>query len=226
VRSSAAYDRLTKKELFENVSKYKMSAATLATKINYKRDMFPEDTLLKYTGIRPTRSDLNYLYDTDTTRLKGWVARWMTAQTYMGFTTGGHTGEEVFLAALHPQGHVPKGVNTNIEINAYLCALFGLTRNDLDHLTAKYYAPDSIVFDKNKYDRAIITENGKTLLKITNRSNKREIQLPAYTNLVIHRANASALPDTAYAPSVAIHVDINKQFYINGDYLKGYLEKR
>ncbi|MDR2496715.1 MAG: alkaline phosphatase [Tannerellaceae bacterium] len=225
VRSREAYDRLSKKELFGNLSKYRMSASELALRINPKRVKHPEDTIMKYTGIRPTRSDIDALNAADTARLKDWVSRWMTAQTFIGFTTGGHTGEEVFLAAWHPQGHVPSGVNTNVEINAYLCALLGLSHKDLDALTEKYYAPDSTLFDKNKYDRAIITENSETFLKVTNRSNKREIRLPAHTNLVIRRANASALPDTAYAPSVAIHVDVNKQFYINGDALKGYLDK-
>lgn len=59
------------------------------------------------------------------------MAHIITSRTCFGFTTGGHTGEEVFLAAYHPQGTLPLGMNTNIELNEYLCNLIRIDTRKL-----------------------------------------------------------------------------------------------
>ena len=75
------------------------------------------------------------------------MSKLLTSRTCFGFTTGGHTGEEVFLAAYHPdRTSLPLGMHTNIELNHYLCALFGMTHDTLEELTAGNFAPHTEVF--------------------------------------------------------------------------------
>ena len=75
------------------------------------------------------------------------MSKLLTSRTCFGFTTGGHTGEEVFLAAYHPdRTSLPLGMHTNIELNHYLCALFGMTHDTLEELTTGNFAPHTEVF--------------------------------------------------------------------------------
>ena len=79
------------------------------------------------------------------------MSKLLTSKTCFGFTTGGHTGEDVFLAAYHPdKASLPIGMHTNIELNAYLCALFGMDRDKLDELTEENFAPHTEVFEDYK----------------------------------------------------------------------------
>ncbi|MCL2562038.1 MAG: alkaline phosphatase [Rikenellaceae bacterium] len=58
---------------------------------------------------------------------------------HIGFTTGGHTGEDVFLAVYDPRGRALGGLVTAPQVNAYIMDAMALGAT-LDELTAKYYA--------------------------------------------------------------------------------------
>ncbi|MDR2533429.1 MAG: alkaline phosphatase [Tannerellaceae bacterium] len=217
IQSNARYDRMTKSDLFANLSRFKYSSGELARRIDPETAANPSDTLFRYTGIRPSRADLDAISQTakQQGRRAAWVNQWRNSHTYIGFTTGGHTAEEVFLAAYHPNGNIPQGVYTNIEINHYLCSLLGITHSDLDGFTNKYYAPHKEVFPPDKYDCKISVVPGDTTLTVTNRDSKKQIVIPSYTNLSILKAKPGARPDTTYNTSVAIYVDATGQFYID-----------
>jgi alkaline phosphatase len=61
---------------------------------------------------------------------------------YIGFTTGGHTGEDVFLAVYHPDNNRPTGVVQNTAINRYLQDLLGIP--SLDALSEKQFVIDTV----------------------------------------------------------------------------------
>lgn len=61
---------------------------------------------------------------------------------YIGFTTGGHTGEDVFLAVYHPEGNRPAGTIQNTEINRYMQQLLGIP--PLDALSARQFVIDTV----------------------------------------------------------------------------------
>lgn len=65
---------------------------------------------------------------------------------YLGWTTYGHTGGDVFLAMYHPQNRSLTGVVDNEEIAPYICQEAQL--GNLDSLSALYYAPIEKVFEK------------------------------------------------------------------------------
>ena len=226
IQSNARYDRMTKNDLFTNLSRFKYSSGELARRMDPETVASPADTLFRYTGIRPSRADIDTILKTakQQSRRASWVNEWRNSHTYIGFTTGGHTAEEVFLAAYHPKGNIPKGVYTNIEINQYLCSLLGITKSDLDIFTNQYYAPHKEVFPSDKYDCKINDTPGDTTLTVTNRNTKKQIVIPSYTNLAILKAKPSSRPDTTYNTSVAIYVDATGQFYVDNS-LRLDLEK-
>ncbi len=71
-------------------------------------------------------------------------AEMMNRHSYMGWTTFGHNGGDVFLAAYHPMGEEPSGVVDNEQIAPYICRQAGL--GNLDSLSLTYYAPLKQVF--------------------------------------------------------------------------------
>ena len=68
---------------------------------------------------------------------------------YMGWTTFGHNGGDVFFASYHPGGAELKGIIDNEEIAPYICRQAGLP--DLDTLSQIYYAPIASVFPNAAY---------------------------------------------------------------------------
>ena len=92
-------------------------------------------------------------------------------RTYFGFTTFGHTIENVFLAMYHPQNDVLRGVPTNIDIFNYLCRQMGLT-DKMSELTSDIYADHHQVFEGfevkidsvDKYNRKLTVKNKRNVL--------------------------------------------------------------
>jgi alkaline phosphatase len=159
VARCSGYDRLTKDVLFHGLSQFKRTAAGFAHQLNTQPASEVQSIFREYAGFELTEEERKALYATKDYRnspvaekertggsLSNFLSSLITSKTCIGFTTGGHTGEEVFLAAYHPDGSLPLGMHSNIELNAYLCALFGFSRDLLDDLTGQYFAPHTEVF--------------------------------------------------------------------------------
>jgi len=129
----------------------------------------------------------------------------ISSRTVIAFTTGGHTGEDVFLASYHPEGRIARGLLDGTEINKYLLAELGLT-GELDRLTDRIFSPHTVVFEGMKYE---IVENGtsKTFtLKVENGTNS--LSIDGNTNIAIINGKRIELP------SVAVYMSENKTFYL------------
>lgn len=87
----------------------------------------------------------NYMKASDEQTLVGTLSRLLNRHNYIGFTSGMHTGEDVILACYHPQGDVPMGLNTNIDINHYLVDVSGFDKG-LPALTRELFGKHTDVF--------------------------------------------------------------------------------
>lgn len=233
-RSCKGYDKLSKDQLFHQFSLYKLTAEGFAKKVNSIPNSEVQQMFSQYAGFELTDEEMNALNNckdyknspipaeqrkTDDNssmysgNLTGLMAHIITSRTCFGFTTGGHTGEEVFLAAYHPQGTLPIGMNTNIEINEYLCNLFGLTHDSLEALTAENFVPHTQVFEG--YDCQIIPaadEKGSPSLVVKNKKNKKkQLSIAPFTNVVKVGKKAQ---EEVRLHSVVVYVDKNNTFYV------------
>ena len=230
-RSCTGYDKLSKDQLFHQFSLYKLTAEGFAKKVNSIPNSEVQQMFSQYAGFELTDEEMNALNNckdyknspipaeqrkTDDNssmysgNLTGLMAHIITSRTCFGFTTGGHTGEEVFLAAYHPQGSLPIGMNTNIEINEYLCNLFGLTHDSLEALTAENFVPHTQVFEG--YDCQIIPaadEKGSPSLVVKNK--KKQLSIAPFTNVVKVGKKAQ---EEVRLHSVVVYVDKNNTFYV------------
>lgn len=233
-RSCTGYDKLSKDQLFHQFSLYKLTAEGFAKKVNSIPNSEVQQMFSQYAGFELTDEEMNALNNckdyknspipaeqrkTDDNssmysgNLTGLMAHIITSRTCFGFTTGGHTGEEVFLAAYHPQGSLPIGMNTNIEINEYLCNLFGLTHDNLEALTAENFVPHTQVFEG--YDFQIVPaadEKGSPSLVVKNKKNKKkQLSIAPFTNVVKVGKKAQ---EEVRLHSVVVYVDKNNTFYV------------
>lgn len=184
-RECGGYDKLPIDRLFSAVSKYKLSANGIEAMLI---DANPEDfasIFKKYTDIDLTEEELNsllasknykegnYMEVANSNNLAHNIVNILNSRTCFGFTTGGHTGEEVLLASYHPQGDILRGNVRNVNVNKYLQKVSGLDLS-LTELSDKIFAKHSDVFsglnvniDKKDPDFPILTvKKGRNTLEI------------------------------------------------------------
>ena len=139
------------------------------------------------------------------------MSKLLTSRTCFGFTTGGHTGEDVFLAAYHPdRASLPVGMHTNIELNHYLCALFGMTHDTLEALTADNFAPHTEIFKDFKCEIVPAKEEkGSPTLVVKNK--KKQINITPFSNIVTIGKKGK---EEIRLNSVIVYVDKNNTFYL------------
>ena len=235
------YDKLSKDQLFHQFSLYKLTAEGFARKVNSEPYTEVQNIFRRYAGFELTDEELDALNHCKDYKnspipenersvkdkgslysgsLTSFMSKLLTSKTCFGFTTGGHTGEEVFLAAYHPdRASLPIGMHTNIELNAYLCALLGMNHDTLDRLTEENFAPHTSVFEGFKCE--IIPakdEKGSPSLVVKNK--KKQINITPFSNIVTLGKNGN---EEVRLNSVVVYVDKTNTFYLPtklADYLK------
>jgi alkaline phosphatase len=133
-----------------------------------------------------------------------YITQIMNNRSTFGFTTGGHTGEEVFLAAYHPKGNIPAGNVRNKEINNYLFKAAGL-KKPLNKLTAEIYAKHTDVF--RGYDISI-NKQDTIIPKLVVKHGDKTLIIPAYSSVATLNGAPFELG------SVAVYIDKTNLFYL------------
>ena len=212
------YSSLTKDDLFKNISQYKSTGSGLVKKLQQVDGSNVKQIFVENTGIHLSEEELNDILKcedysksvlSDEERMKGSklsrvVAKILDSRTCFGFTTGGHTGEEVFLAVYDPTGNRPTGHITNIDVNDYLHSALGLEQS-LPSLTSEYFAKHTDVF--NGFQLSINqTDKKNPILEVKNKKNKLEIR--PNTNIILLNGKEIKLN------SVVVFVDRNETFYL------------
>lgn len=121
----------------------------------------------------------------------------------LGFTTYGHTGEDVFLAVYSPGPSLPRGLQTNVDMHRYMVKTLGL-EGKLDSLTKANYSPHTEVFKGSKF--FIDTTKSHASLRVVNKKNVLEAQ--ANHTYVIRNGKKIELP------SAVIYAKENGVFYL------------
>ncbi|GHU71362.1 alkaline phosphatase [Bacteroidia bacterium] len=210
------YGTLTKDELFAGISKFKTSIPNLINRLQQTDASKLKATVYELTGIDLSKEEHEQLLPltksghnalSPTERMKGtdWtktLSKILTNHTCFGFTSYGHTGEEVFLAVFDPTPNRLTGHHTNIELHHYLRNSLGL--NSLDELTEQYFAKHTDVFAG--YGYSIKTKNQQPVLEVKSKKNNLEIR--PNTNIVLLNGKETRLT------TVVVYVDKNNTFYL------------
>ena len=214
-KSGLKYDTASLEKLFGAVSKYKVTADELEKIVLKEKAENIRSVLKEYTDIDITDTEYNdilnsqnyhvenYMKVGESKNLKSVLVEIMNARTYFGFTSGGHTGEDVFLAAYHPKGNIPLGMNTNIEINHYLFDAMGL-KTSLNELTDQIFAKHTDVFAG--LNHTIKEINGSMELEV--KKGCKILRIPAYSSVAYLNGEVFDLG------SITVYIDKNNTFYL------------
>lgn len=127
----------------------------------------------------------------------------LTRHTHIGWVTGGHTGEDVFLAVYNPNGQTPHGLVKNVDLNQYMRKVLGL-KETLEDMTQRLYTPHYEVF--KDYDFSIVDGFDGPCLKVE--CDGATLEIPSNRSYVIlngeHHDIGSVIP----------YIKENKTFYL------------
>lgn len=214
-RDLKSYDKASLDKLFSNVSKYKRTGEGLERILLKSK---PEDfkkIFKEYTDIDLNDEELDlllssknykeadYMKVSNSVNMVSSIINIMDQHTYFGFTTGGHTGEEVFLAAYHPNGDLPIGMNTNTEINQYLADALGI-KTSLSEMTDEIFAKHTEVFKGLEY--SIDKTTDFPVLKV--KKGNMTLTIPAFKSVVYLNDQPISLS------TVTVYIDKNDTFYL------------
>ncbi|MEI6346355.1 MAG: alkaline phosphatase [Bacteroidota bacterium] len=194
-RSSDKYDKLTLKELMYPLINAKNTAEAIEEFIdsNSTNEQI-KDVFFKRYGVNNLASKeldslRNYfsnkklvkqgLLKKNNLNIQKLTASIISSRTYIGFTTVGHTGEDVFIAIFDPRNNAPTGLIKNDEVNFYMQK--ALNNTNLDSLTNLYFVNQNTVFQgfHQKIDSSDV--NNKVLIV---ENNNKTIRIPANKNIV------------------------------------------
>jgi alkaline phosphatase len=214
-----SYGTNTKEQIFGNLLKVQRTAAGLAEILNACPYAGARDSIYKYTRMQVSNelltsltacrdyafSPVPYEQRKAGPYLSYALSKFLTLNSGFGFTTNGHTAEEVFVANYHPKGDVLNGVRFNFEVNDYLCKLLKLD-GQLPELTAKYFAKHTDVFKGCDCQMKDTTYGKPAVLTV----NKGTNQL-----VLTQNSNVVKLNDRIFQlPTVVVYVDKNQTFYL------------
>lgn len=219
----ADYKNYSEKGLDSMFVKIKNCKAT-ATKMvsllqNCKEDEISR-TFKKWTGIDLTDSELSemkknmnrtegdYMKISDGWNIKKLISGIYTSRTHIGFTSGKHTGEDVFLAVYSPDNVTPRGVITNTQLCEYMKNSLGIDR-PLTDLTDCCFVPHEKVLEGKKWQ----IENRDTRPLLKAEVHGRQVLIPSFRNVVYIKENEHL--DSIFTAAPAVYIKQTDRFYID-----------
>lgn len=172
------------------------------------------DVFRKYTGTDLTPSELkeiraamghsedDYMKIQYSYNLQAVLSDLVKKRHHIGFVSGGHTSEDVFLAVYNPNGQRPEGIQEGTALAGYMCGLLGLDRT-LDDLTSEIYVRSDVLL--SGHDCKVDLKGDSPVLNVDNGA----LLLPSNRSYAIR--NGEKLP----LGSVTIYVRQNGNFYIS-----------
>jgi len=226
-KSNHGYDKLSLQQIMSPIDDYKLSNWSMGEKMKAVETSEWPALFDKYFNIQITQADIEYLqtagdyHKSPLTKeqrkgnesMSHLLGHFLYNRTYFGFTTFGHTMENVFYAMYHPQNDVLTGFVTNLQMHDYLARQLNLT-DSLPKLTSEIYADHHMVFDGYTTRIDSLAPNQ---YKLVVKNKKNTLEADSYTNQITVNKRIVEIP------SVIVYVDRNKTFYLPKnlrDYIK------
>ena len=130
------------------------------------------------------------------------ISKIVQKHTHIGFVSGGHTGEDLFLAVYNPKGQQPSGHLEASELCEYMCRLSGLPMS-LDELTSNIFVRHDVLLAGHSCE--IEGENNDAVLVVDGGA----LKIPANRSFVLKAGEKIPLK------SVSVYVPENGFFYIS-----------
>ena len=226
---SSGYDKFTLNDFMKPLDDISISMEALAAKMKkvdtkewasivsqyYNIDLQDAEITFLQSAKDYSKSTLSFDERKDKPYLSKMLGQVINNKLHFGFTTYGHTGEDVFLAIYHPKGEELKGYSTNIQLHQYICQQMGL-ENALPKLTEEIYADHHQVFKDYEVQ---IDSVAPFDYQLTVKNKKNTLIAHSYNNFVTVNKKQVDLS------SVIVYMPINNTFYLPKN-LYQYLENK
>ncbi|MFJ8236724.1 alkaline phosphatase [Ureibacillus sp. NPDC094379] len=156
--------------------------------------------------------ELAALQASDKKKIGTLMVQMLSERANIGFTTGGHTGEDVFLYSYGPAK--PTGLVENTDLAHTMAKAMGF---DLNQLSNKIFINAEESFKKLGYTTRI-DQTDKTNPVFVAEDNNKIVKIPENKNIVIVENKKSGKSKTHELNTVTVYND--RQFFISEDALK------
>ena len=169
-------------------------------------DITPQEEAALRKYINVTEDD--YMQVSNSYNLQSTIVEICNSRMHIGFVSGDHTAEDVFLAVYNPHGQRPTGIIKNVEFNEYLCKVSGF-KKPLWELTDQIFVPCGEVFPN-----ASCTVGGTRNAPIlTVASSSDTLRILGWQNVVYRQASGKS--DTLYTRVPSVYMHQSEMFYID-----------
>lgn len=174
---SNGYDKTALNKFIQPLSAATLTGEGIDAMLNEDRSNIVE-VMEKYYGITDL-TDAEIQEIKDSTGIQYTVGPMISKRAYIGWTTNGHTGQEVALGLYSPTGDVLSGVVDNTDIATYMASQLGLS---LSTTTSELFVPSREAFEakgatvtwnnSDKNNMYIQVTKGSDILKLYVNTNK------------------------------------------------------
>lgn len=230
-RSNWGYDKIPLDSFIAPLVNYTISSYKMAQMLKETEPENVVNLFQKYHHITLNQEELTLIYNTTNYAKSPIKKEERTAgipleyainrilydnRSLIGFSTYGHTGEDVFLAVYHPEREVPIGYHTNSEIHKYMYDQFQF-KQELKLLNSEYFVPHQEVFTNVK--SMTIDSLSENQYILTVKMGKNLLKIESYTNYAEFNGEKITLP------TVAVYVDKLHTFFIPRELEKYFIKK-
>lgn len=150
--------------------------------LSFEKNIPLQDAVKTYYGLTDlTDKEKESIQNAKRGSLPYIIGPMLSKRTFIGWTTNGHTGEEVFFGAYHPQGDRPTGVIQNTDIAKYMATVLEL---DLNKLTQTLYQPAEKTLRERGADVSVDLSDEHNPVLVAKKGT-RELRLPANKNIML-----------------------------------------
>ncbi len=206
--TSSNYDKVPLSTFIDPLKKAKLTGEGIEEKFNTDKSNIKE-VMSEYYGINDlTNEEVEAIKNTKKGSMNYTVGPMISKRAYIGWTTNGHTGEDIPLHVYHPKNMELKGTVQNTDIAKYMATVLGL---DLDKTTDLLYNNVINTLSNKKITYTWKNDdfvNPELLIE----TNGKKISIPAYKDYYFVNGKK--------VQSKGVNVFINKdKFFVSKDIL-------
>lgn len=201
--TNSTYDKTPLENFIDPLKKAKFTGEGIESKLKADKSNVVE-VMKEYYGIEDlTAEEIAAIKATKVGSMNYTVGPMISKRANIGWTTTGHTGDEVVLYVYHPdKAEKLSGVVQNSDIALYMASSMGV---DFDELNKKLFVNAAKAFEAKGAALELNKDNGTNLqLKVTKGNNK--LVFFVNKNVVMHNGVAKKMPGVAVYNGIDFYV--------------------
>ncbi|MBE6063827.1 alkaline phosphatase [Clostridium cochlearium] len=205
------YDNQPLSTIIGPLKKAKLTGEGIGKKLNADRSNIKE-VMLAYYGIDDlTTEEEQSIKTCDINKVIDTVGPMISKRAHIGWTTKGHSGEEVGLYVYHPKGIRPTGVIQNTDVNKYMCEVLDINLQDV---TDKLFLQAEKAFKEKGATISVDSSDTENLVLVVTKDDTT-IKFPQNKNIAIIGDEIIELPGVTVYTGTKENIEIAKWYLSN-----------